>query len=390
MNRRSFLTSLGGAAAGIALSRPTHGAPASDVPSYLRSHAALYAKDPRAAALTWFREARFGMFIHYGLYSLEGRHEWLQLREKIPVAEYAKLKDRFTAAKFDADAITDLALAAQMRYVNLTTRHHDCFCLFRTKQTEFQSLNSPAKRDLVGELAAACAKKGLGLCLYYSHGRDWRHPHAPNNDQWGGSARPPYATPEPTYATGTAHNLGRYLDFMKAQITELLTQYGPIAAIWLDGIAVPLSRKERLAEWGLPGLYAHIRGLQPQVLVSYKQGLIGQEDFLAPERTFSQKPDRPLELCDTLQPRGWGYIREDDGHHKTPEQVRIMLGRAAGLPANLLLNTGPLPDGSIHPEDVVTLTEVGRRLRRDGWPAPIAPSPEAPKQKKKKSGSANP
>jgi alpha-L-fucosidase len=390
MNRRSFLTTLGGATAGLALARSAHGAPAAAVPSYLRSHASLYAKDPRAAALAWFREARFGMFIHYGLYSLEGRHEWLQLREKIPVADYAKLKERFTAAKFDADAITDLALAAQMRYINLTTRHHDSFCLFRTKQTEFQSLNSPAKRDLVGELAAACAKKGLGLCLYYSHGRDWRHPHAPNNDQWGGQARPQYNPAEPTYATGAAHSLQKYLDFMTAQITELLTQYGPIAAIWLDGIAVPASRKERLAEWRLPELYAHIHSLQPQVLVSYKQGIIGKEDFLAPERTFSAKPDRPLELCDTLQPQGWGYMKVDDGHHKTPDQVMTMLGKVAGLPANLLLNTGPMPDGSIHPEDVTSLTEVGRRLRTQGWPAPIAPTPEAPKQKKKKSGNATP
>jgi alpha-L-fucosidase len=391
MDRRSFLTSLGGAAAGFAAARAAHGATAAAAaPSYLRSHASLYAHDPRAAALAWFREARFGMFIHYGLYSLEGRHEWLQLREKIPVAEYAKLKGRFTAAKFDADAITDLALAAQMRYINLTTRHHDSFCLFRTKQTEFQSLNSPAKRDLVGELASACAKKGLGLCLYYSHGRDWRHPHAPNNDQWGGSARPQYNPPEPSYATGAAHSLQKYLDFMTAQITELLTQYGPIAAIWLDGIAVPRSRPERLSEWRLPELYAHIHRLQPQVLVSYKQGLIGMEDFLAPERTFSEKTDRPLELCNTLQQQGWGYIKTDDGHHKTPDHVMTMLGKAAGTAANLLLNTGPLPDGTIHPEDFTTLTEVGRRLRREGWPAPIAPMPEAPKQMKRQSGHAAP
>ena len=89
----------------------------------------------------------------------------------------------------------------EMRYVNITTRHHDSFCLFATKQTDFNSVNSPAKRDLVGELADACRKKGLGLCLYYSHGRDWRHPHAPNNDRWGGSARPKYDPPEPSYAT---------------------------------------------------------------------------------------------------------------------------------------------------------------------------------------------
>jgi alpha-L-fucosidase len=257
--------------------------------------------------------------------------------------------------------------------VNLTTRHHDGFCLFATKQTDFHSLNSPAKRDLVAELAEACRKKGLGLCLYYSHGRDWRHPHAPNNDGWGGSARPAYNPPEPSYATGKEHDLNKYLDFMRAQITELLTNYGPVAAIWLDGIATPLSRKNRLAEWRMEELYAHIRSLQPQVLVSYKQGLIGTEDFLAPERKFDQKPDKPLELCDTLQPHGWGYIKADDGKHKTPDQVMGMLAKARGFPANLLLNTGPLPDGSIHGDDATTLREVGRRIHQHGWPSPPSP-----------------
>jgi alpha-L-fucosidase len=157
--------------------------------------------------------------------------------------------------------------------------------------------------------------------------------------------------------------LQKYVAFMKAQITELLTNYGPIAAIWLDGIAVPLSRKERLGEWHLPELFGLIRSLQPQVLVSYKQGLIGTEDFLAPERKFSQKADRPLEICDTLQPHGWGYIKADDGQHKAPEQVMTMLEKARGFPANLLLNTGPLPDGSIHPEDLATLRAVGARLK---------------------------
>src|SRR5215471_2580932 len=167
------------------------------VPSYLRSFEKQYAADPRAAAIDWFRKAEFGLFLHYGLYSLLERHEWVQLREKIPVAEYAKLKSRFTAEKFDAKGIATLASDAGMRYVNITTRHHDSFCLFRTKETDFNSVNSPAKRDLVAELADACAQRGLGLCLYYSHGRDWKHPHAPNNDEWGGNARPKYEPPEP-------------------------------------------------------------------------------------------------------------------------------------------------------------------------------------------------
>ena len=246
-HRRNFIKSVlvTGTGASLLPGWAFGAAVADEVPTYLKGYTALYRDNPRAAALQWFREAKFGLFLHYGLYSLLKDHEWVQFRRKMPVAEYAKLKEQFTADKFDANAITDLALAAQMRYVNLTTRHHDSFCLFASKQTDFNSVTSPAKRDLVGELAAACRQKGLGLCLYYSHGRDWRHPHAPNNDRWGGSARPAYDPPEPTYAYGQEHDLQKYLDFVTAQVTELLTHYGPIAAIWLDGIGVPLADKTK-------------------------------------------------------------------------------------------------------------------------------------------------
>lgn len=359
MHRREFLKTM---AAATVLTR-LEGAPA--VPSYLRGFEKRYASNPRAAAIEWFRQARFGLFLHYGLYSLEGRHEWEQLRQLTPVAEYAKLKDRFTAEKFDAGFITDLALSAGMRYVNITTRHHDSFSLFRTRYTDFHSVNSPAKRDLVAELANTCQRKGLGLCLYYSHGRDWRHPHAPNNDEWGGSARPKYNPPEPYYAYGKDHDLQKYLDFMTGQITELLTNYGPIAAIWLDGIAVPRSGDK--SKFRCQELYDHIHKLQPQVLVSYKQGLLGTEDFFAPERKgVPDTGDKPVEICDTLQQKVWGYSK--DAGHFGPDDVMEMLQAAARQRANLLLNTGPLPDGSIHPGDVATLREVGRRLKAAGFP----------------------
>lgn len=368
LSRRDFLVT-SGAAAVVATSgaaRLTAATKPAAVPSYLKGYEAAYAAHPRAAATQWFRDAKFGLFLHYGLYSLEARHEWLQLREKIPVATYSKLKDRFTAAKFDADAITDLALAAQMRYVNLTTRHHDSFCLFATKQTDFHSVNSPAKRDLVGELAAACARKGLGFCLYYSHGRDWRHPHAPGNDGWKGSARPVYDPPEPTYATGAAHDLQKYLDFMTAQITELLTNYGPIAAIWLDGIGVPLSG-DRL-KFKCQELYDHIHRLQPQVLVSYKQGLLGTEDFFAPEHKAITNPSgKPMEICSTLQDRSWGYHATN--RNISPDEAWAKLVAARQGPANLLLNSGPMPDGSIPPVHAQVLREMGARIRRDGFPA---------------------
>jgi alpha-L-fucosidase len=338
---------------------------APDVPSYLAGYEELYAKDPRRVAIEWFREARFGLFLHYGLYSLLGNHEWVQLRQLIPVAEYAKLHKKFTAEKFDADFITDLALAAGMKYVNITTRHHDSFCLFRTAQTDFNSVSSPASRDLVGELSEACARKGLGMFFYYSHGRDWKHPHAPNNDAWGGHARPEYDPPESTYATGGDHDLQKYVDFMSAQIRELLTQYGPVAGIWLDGIAT--TRSGPTEQFHSQELYDMVHSLQPQVLVSYIQGLLGTEDFFAPEhKGIENSSGKPMEICTTLQEQGWGWVK--GSRHRDADEAMAMLQRAADVPANLLLNTGPLDDGSIHPEDEATLREVGRRLAGSGFP----------------------
>lgn len=339
------------------------------VPNYLSDYASVYANDPREAARQWFREARYGLFLHYGLYSLLGRHEWVQLREKIPVAEYEKLKDDFTAEGFDAQRIAQFAVACGMKYVNLTTRHHDSFCLFETQETDFHSVNSPAKRDLIKELAQACDDHGLGLCLYYSHGRDWRHPHAPNNDQWGGRARPEYDPSEPTYATGKDHDLQIYLDFMQAQITELLTHYGSVAAIWLDGIAVPASGDYSVFK--CQELYDYIHSLQPQVLVSYKQGLLGTEDFLAPEHKAVVDKGVPMEICTTMCQGSWGYMAEKKGTHKQVDEVWQTLKEARLRQCNLLLNTGPLPDGSLDEEDVPVLLEVGERLQKEGYPGEV-------------------
>ena len=355
--------------------------------NYLSEYAELYARDPRRAATEWFREAKYGLFLHYGLYSLLGRHEWVQLREKIPVAEMEKAAADFTAEAFDADAIADFAPACGMRYINLTTRHHDGFCLFRTAQTNFNSVQAPCGRDLVGELAQACASRGLGLCLYYSHGRDWRHPHAPNNDAWGGSARPEYDPPEPAYAYGAEHDLQKYLDFMSAQIRELLTQYGPIASIWLDGVAVPLSGDA--GAFKCQELYDLIHSLQPQALVSYKQGVTGTEDYFAPEHRvpdaaegnakrgrIGQGGDAPIEVCTTMiraelgdKGQSWGYLNDDMPHrHCTADEVWDKLAEARRSGANLLLNSGPRPDGSLDPDDRETLLAVGERIRKKGFP----------------------
>ncbi|WP_372753259.1 alpha-L-fucosidase [Labilibaculum sp.] len=367
MDRRKFLelSALGSAA--VMFLPSCFGEIKNEIPPFLNEYKDLYRKDPRAAAVEWFRNARYGMFIHYGLYSLLGRHEWVQINEKIHVAEYAKLKDQFTAEKFDADFITDLALEAGMKYINITTRHHDSFCLWDTQYSDFKSTNSPAKRDLVAELYEQCNKKGLGFYLYYSHGRDWRHPHAPNNDNWGGAARPKFETPEPYYKYGAEHDLNKYVEFMSNQISELIDMFPNIGGIWLDGIGVPKSRD--FSAFKCQELYDMIHAKQPHMLVSYKQGLLGTEDFLAPEHKYKAEDGitKPLEICDHLQKKGWGYTKSEDGNHKDKEAVIAMLKKANSYPANLLLNTGPLPSGEMHPEDVKVLREVGEIIRTKGW-----------------------
>ncbi len=356
IGRRDFIRTGMAAAGAASIADWGWAAAETKVPSYLSEYASGYASDPRAAALQWFEEAKFGLFLHYGLYSLLGGvyngqgsrpAEWVLKRTSITVPEYEKLADRFTAENFDADFITDLALEAEMKYINITTRHHDSFCLWDTQVIDFKSTNTPAKRDLVAELAEQCREKSLGLCLYYSHGRDWRHFHAPESMTRGNKR---HRDPEV--------DIMEYVEFMNAQVTELLTNYGPVAAIWLDGIGSARILRDHTQQ-----LYDLIHSLQPQVLVSYKQGFLGTEDFMAPERHFEGDPSKPLELCDTLQGRSWGYDRRDDGRHRNADQVMEMLEKAWAMPANLLLNTGPLPDGSIYPGDVETLRTVGKRLR---------------------------
>ncbi|MFO7947923.1 MAG: alpha-L-fucosidase, partial [Armatimonadota bacterium] len=221
--------------------------------------------------------------------------------------------------------------------------------------------------DLIGELAEACDEYGLGLCLYYSHGRDWRHPHAPNNDEYPRSARPEYDPPEPTYAYGDEHDLSLYVEFMWNQITELLENYAPVAAIWLDGIITPQSGD--LEPFEIQKLYDHIHAMQPQVLVSYKQGMLGTEDFFAPEHSPAEDHRGELmEICTTMCPKSWGYYEDRAGTHMDADEVWEQLEYAGSNNCNLLLNTGPLPDGSIDPEDEPVLREVGSQLRSEGFP----------------------
>jgi alpha-L-fucosidase len=324
----------------------------------------------RAANLDWFRGTKFGLFIHYGLYSLEGRHEWLMFREKIRPRDYAKLADRFTASKFDAGAICDLAKAAEMRYVTLVAKHCDSFCLWDTRLTDFNSVKSPARRDFVKEMAEACRKRDLGFFIFYEHGFDWRHPDGPAPWDWKSkSVRPAYDPPDDWYTPREKYNFQRYLDYASGGITELLTKYGPVNGIWLDGAGIPASGDR--SKFKVSELYALIRKLQPQTLISYKWGIEGTEDYLAPERPqldrVTDRRGRPMEVCWTTQKGSWGW--KADAPHYTADEIWEELRRARSLDANFLLNVGPLGDGSIHPEQEKLLHETGKRIRERGWPS---------------------
>jgi alpha-L-fucosidase len=371
--RRGFLTTMGTIAGGGMLSLAGNET-VNVVPSYLKGHEALYRKDPRAAAIEWHRNAKWGMFVHYALASLRGLtaeqavqaksetgKDWKKLKQGTP-EEYAKLKEKFTAEKFDAGFITDLALAAEMRYVNFTTRHLGDMYMFRTKVSEFTSLNSPAKRDLVAEIAAECQKKGLGLFLY---------------------CPPDVARTDPKETC----------ERNRTVIRELLTQYGPIAGIWLDGIG---SYYEEPAAYShINDLYALIRSLQPQCLISFKQGT-GTEDFVAPEglmhvkggpiaeKAWALNAGKRGDICTNMQtsPPSWIYL-EGCGHINADE-VLALLADAFAQQANLTLNTGPLPDGSIHPSDVAALRDAGERIRKNGFPEPKLMDRKERKKVKKK------
>jgi alpha-L-fucosidase len=382
IDRRRFFAAAGGAALGACSSSAPEGQPAAQpevtVPSFLTSYGDLYRQDPRAATKKWFDEARFGLFMHYGVYSQLKHGEWVQLRETIPVAEYGKLKDTFDPKNFDTDAICDMAIAAGMKYVNLTARHHDSFCLFRTNESDFTSLDSLAQRDLVGELADSCAKKGLGLCLYYSYALDWRHPYFYSREagqkgevKWD-NGRPDYKEPQPEYKFEKDEDFTNYIKFVHAQMQEILHRYHP-AVLWLDPIMGYYARPDLFP---VEMTYEIIRAADPGVLICFKQGANGDEDFVAPEReprahtqggsvgqmAWEKNKGKKIEICETLQPKVWGYDERNQGEHRNADDVMAMLEHCGKYSANLLLNTGPLPDGSIHPDDVATLLEVGKRL----------------------------
>ena len=360
-------------------------------PKYLEPMKERYAEDPHGANLEWFRGARFGLFLHWGLHAYYGEGCRYFARHDISVAEYKRTMDHFTGDKFDADFITDLALEAEMHYINFGSRHHDSFSLWDSRTSGFSrdycSTASAARRDFVAELADQCANKGLALFLYYSYAMDWVHPWFPTVESgilWNRRKIAGY------HKWRKDGDIGPYIEFVHGQITELLTQYGPIAGMWFDPVACVYQRPDLFP---LEATYALVRKLQPGCLIAFKNGATGSEDFIAPE---SEIYDRPIkrwiddgnapadyrrkirrfwdhmvtsgcrELCSKMEKQGWGYVKDTERVHA--DEVVRQLADAADRGFNLLFNTGPLFDGSIHPDAVATLKEVGRRIRTHGWP----------------------
>lgn len=322
-------------------------------------------------AREWFRDAKFGLFVHWGIYSIMGGggestgrpnyNEWIMNTKEIPVNRYEKLAGFFYPIKYDPTQWVDLAKKAGMKYITFTTKHHDGFAMYDSKVSDYDIVDaSPYGRDIFGMLASACQAENIKLFAYYSH-LDWHHP-----DYW------PLGNTGRHLGHSKGGNWQNYLDYMNTQIEEIFTNYGPIAGAWFDGV---WDKKE--ADWQLKKTYDLIHNLQPAALIlnNHHQDVKPGEDLKGFERALpgglnvngSQTEitkDYPMEMCQTIN-RTWGFNLVDT-QFKSAKEIIQLLTKAAGNDANLLLNVGPQPDGQIQPEFVEILTEVGDWLKQNG------------------------
>lgn len=311
----------------------------------------------------WFQDSKFGLFIHWGPYSVLEKGEWVLEKSKLSLEEYHNLAvSKFNPKAFDPFAWVTLAKDAGMKYITITSRHHDGFALWPTQQNDWNIKEaSPCGVDLLKVLADECHRQDIKLFFYYSQ-LDWHHP-----DYF------------PLGSTG--HYSGRigkgdfnkYLDYMDAQLTELLTNYGPIAGIWFDGMW-----DKPTANWRLGQTYSLIHKLQPAALIGSNHHLppFDGEDFQMFEKDFpgqctqsfnsasTEVSSLPLEMCDTIG-HAWGYNSQDAALKSSKDLIHYLI-KAAGNNANFLLNVGPRPDGTIQSEFVERLQEVGIWLRKNG------------------------
>jgi len=314
-----------------------------------------------------FANAKFGLFIHWGPFSIPGDGEWVMNNRNITVKNYTRLMKFFNPIDFNATEVVKMAKDAGMKYITLITRHHDGFSMWNTKYSDFNIMNTPYKKDVVKMVADECHKQGIKLFVYYSL-LDWRR-----NDY-------SYWTGRTGKGTGRTErgNWSDYIQFMKNQLTELLTDYGEISGVWFDGHwdqTAPEGEKDRSArvDWHYNEIYGLIHRLQPQCLVGNNHHLtpLPGEDFQMFERdlpgenksglSFQKVAERlPIETCETIN-NSWGF-NITDTTYKTTEQLIDYLVRASGLGANFLLNIGPMPNGEVQPEFKERLASVGQWL----------------------------
>jgi len=304
------------------------------LPMVLLGPGRLMAQEDAAAKprLKWFQDARFGMFIHWGVYSVLARGEWVMNNEKIPIPQYEPLVQQFNPTKYEPDEWVHLAKAAGQKYITITSKHHDGFCMFDSALTDYDCMSTPAHRDFIGDLVDACHRHGMKISFYYSL-LDWHHPD---------------------YKT----NLPKYLEYAKGQLRELCTKYGKIDGIWFDG-----GWEHTPEEWHSQELIAMIRQLQPGILVNNRAGWDG--DFGTPEQSVPGGPEaQPWEACITIN-GSWGYNQGDTGYKSATDLVRMLVD-IVSKGGNLLLNVGPMPTGEIQPEFQERLRGMGQWLAKNG------------------------
>ena len=310
----------------------------------------------------WFEDARFGLFIHWGVYSVLGDGEWVMNNQRIPVSAYEKLPGFFNPVSFNAAEWVSLVKDAGMKYITITSKHHDGFAMWDSKLSEYNVVKrTPYGKDILKQLADECQKQGIKLFFYHSQ-LDWHHPdYFPRGGTGNGY-------------TGRPENgdWNKYLDYMDAQLAELLTGYGPLAGIWFDGMW-----DKPKADWRLRQTYDLIHRLQPAAMVGSNHHLapFPGEDFqmfekdLPGHNTTGFSPDQkvgdlPKETCETIN-NTWGFNLQDQSHKSTTDLIRYLV-KSAGYGANFLLNVGPMPDGRIQPEHASRLREMGSWLKTNG------------------------
>jgi len=298
--------------------------------------------EDHAEKLEWWKDSRFGMFIHWGPVSIKGTEiGWSRGRE-IPVEEYDNLYNQFNPVYFNADEWVSLAKEAGMKYIIFTSKHHDGFCMWDTRYSDYNIMNSPFGRDVMKELSDACKKQGIALGFYHST-CDWHHHDFPLTSPGGSIERDNY-------------NLDRYTEYLKNQSVEIIKNYGPLLVMWYD---VP----QRFDSIRGQGVIDYIRSVQPGILVNNRSGARG--DFDTPEQKIGNfQNDRPWETCMTIG-RQWAWKPNDE--IKSLEQCLQSLIRSAGGDGNLLFNVGPGPDGKIEPVQAERLKEMGQWLKEYGY-----------------------